>query len=157
VATPWRLAAEMIASGFNLTARNRRWVTAHRQHDRATVLSEYRTTAERLRVPATEVPYALTEVVIHGYDIAWPVHRTIEVPATSLVIVADACRRAGPLLHAKQRCAGLSLHANDIGWSTGVGPEVTGPLASIVLAITGRPSALDDLSGHGLDTLRARI
>jgi hypothetical protein len=37
------------------------------------------------------------------------------------------------------------------------GPEVTGPLASIILAITGRPAALDDLSGEGLDTLRARV
>jgi len=31
------------------------------------------------------------------------------------------------------------------------------PLASIIVAITGRSSALDDLSGNGLDTLRLRI
>jgi hypothetical protein len=77
--------------------------------------------------------------------------------ATSLVIVADACRRAGLFLRAKRRCAGLSLRANDIDWSTGIGPEVTGPIASIVMAISGRPRRSMILSGHGLDTLRTRI
>ena len=157
VATPWRVAAEFVSSGFNLTARNQRWVAARRHHDRSTVLSEYRSTAGRLAVPAAELPYALLEVVVHGYDIAWPMNRTIEVPAEGLVIVANACRRATLFLHAKQRCAGLALRAQDVAWSAGTGPEVTGPLASIIMAIAGRPSALDDLSGEGLDTLRSRM
>jgi hypothetical protein len=71
--------------------------------------------------------------------------------------VGDAIRRASateiwPLIH-EQR---ITLRASDVAWSAGAGPEVTGPLASIILAITGRQSALDDLSGKGLDTLRAR-
>jgi hypothetical protein len=33
---------------------------------------------------------------------------------------------------------------------------VRGPLLSLVLAMTGRRDALDDLSGDGLETLRAR-
>lgn len=88
MATPRRLAAELITSGFSLTARDERWVAARRQHDRSTVLTEYRATADRLVVPAAELPYVLVEVVIHGYDIAWPVNRTVEVPTASLVIVA---------------------------------------------------------------------
>lgn len=157
VATPWRVAAEFIGSGFSLTSRNQRWVAARRQHDRSTVLSEYRTTADRLAVPAAELPYALLEAVIHGYDIAWPINRTIEVPTAGLVIVANACRRATLFLRAKQRCAGLTLRAQDLAWSAGTGPDVTGPLASIIMAIAGRPRALDDLSGEGLDTLRSRL
>lgn len=157
VATPWRVVTELITSGFSLTARNERWVAARRQHDRSTILAEYRATADRLAVPAAELPYALVEVVIHGYDIAWPVNRTVEVPTASLVIVADACRRAGLFLHAKQRCAGLTLHARDIAWSSGAGPEITGPLSSIIMAIAGRSQALGDLSGQGLDTLRSRL
>jgi hypothetical protein len=38
-----------------------------------------------------------------------------------------------------------------------VGRQVTGPLASILLAITGRPAGLADLSGEGLETLRSRL
>ena len=157
VATPSRLAAELLAAGLRLTARNERWVAARRQHDRATVLTEYRASADLLRVPSAELPHALTEVVVHGYDIASPTRRPIEVPVRSLVIVANTCRRSGLFLGARKRCAGLTLRASDADWSAGGGPEVIGPLASIVMAITGRAAALGDLSGDGLDTLRSRV
>jgi hypothetical protein len=42
-------------------------------------------------------------------------------------------------------------------WRPASGPEVTGPLASIILAITGRLAALEDLSGEGVEMLRVRI
>ena len=96
-------------------------------------------------------------MVIHGYDIARPLRRTIEVPATSLVVVAETCRATTLFLHSKRRSAGLTLNASDMEWSAGSGPEVAGPLASIILAITGRAAALDDLCGDGLDTLRSRL
>jgi hypothetical protein len=38
-----------------------------------------------------------------------------------------------------------------------VGPEVIEPLAWIILVITGRPAALDDMTGEGLDTLRSSL
>lgn len=155
VATPRRLAAEMISARLRLAVRNERWVAARRHRDRSTVLAEYRATTRRLAVPAAELRYALIEVVIHGYDIAWPLNRTIEVPAAGLVLVADTCRRTGLFLGARQRCAGLALRANDVDWSAGSGPEVAGPLASIVMAIMGRPSGLDGLTGPGLARLRA--
>lgn len=157
VATPWRLAGELIAAGFRLTARNDRWIRQRRSWDRAELLNEYQTTTSRLGVPTAELPYALVETVIHGYDIAWPLGRSIEVPADCLVIVAETCRRTGLFLGGKQRCAGLTLRATDVDWSAGSGPEVTGPLASIIMAVTGRPMALETLSGKGLSTLTARL
>jgi hypothetical protein len=36
-------------------------------------------------------------------------------------------------------------------------PEVAGPLASIILAITGHRVWLDDLSGEGVATLPGRV
>jgi hypothetical protein len=42
-------------------------------------------------------------------------------------------------------------------WSTGTGPEVSGPAMSLLLAMTGRSASLDDLSGDGVDTLRSRM
>lgn len=155
VATPARLVAELVAARLRLAVRNERWVAARRGRDRSAVLAEYRSTVHRLAVPAAELRYALLEVVIHGYDIALPLGRTIEVPTASLVIVADTCRRTGVFLHARQRCAGLALRADDVDWSAGTGREVVGPLASIVLAITGRPAGLDDLTGAGVAILRS--
>ena len=36
------------------------------------------------------------------------------------------------------------------------GPEVSGPIVSLVVAMTGRKAALDDLAGEGVATLRTR-
>lgn len=40
--------------------------------------------------------------------------------------------------------------AADVDWKAGSGPEVAEPLASIILAITGRRAGLDDLCGEGV-------
>ncbi|MEV6769327.1 maleylpyruvate isomerase family mycothiol-dependent enzyme [Nocardia sp. NPDC051030] len=157
VATPLVLAREWVTAGFRLAVRNERWVTRWRGRSRGEVVGEYRATADRLGFPSAELPYALAEVVVHGYDIAWPLGRGIEASSESLVVVADTCCRTGVFLHSKQRCAGLALRAGDVEWSSGRGREVTGPLASIVMAIAGRGAALEDLSGDGVETLRARL
>ncbi len=60
------------------------------------------------------------------------------------------------LLGGKKRSTGLTLRATDTDWSAGSGPVVSGPAVSLVLAITGRTVALDDLSGDGLAALRSR-
>jgi hypothetical protein len=79
-----------------------------------------------------------------------------EYPEEALTRVADFFKGSNLLIGAKRRIAGLTLRATDTGWTTGSGPEVTGPHLSLVLAMTGRSAALADLSGEGLATLRSR-
>jgi hypothetical protein len=43
------------------------------------------------------------------------------------------------------------LRATETDWSRGHGPDVTGPM---LLLLTGRIAALDQLAGHGADALR---
>ena len=47
-------------------------------------------------------------------------------------------------------------HGADADWSHGTGPEVSGPILSLVMAMTGRKQADDDLVGDGVATLRSR-
>jgi len=70
--------------------------------------------------------------------------------------VADFYKGSNTLIGAKNRIAGVALRATDTDWSHGSGPEVSGPLLSLVMAMTGRKVALDDLEGPGLEVLRAR-
>ena len=51
---------------------------------------------------------------------------------------------------------GLRLHAEDVGWSHGAGPTVSGDAGALLLALTGRAVALDHLAGDGVVTLRSR-
>ncbi|TCO58315.1 maleylpyruvate isomerase family mycothiol-dependent enzyme [Actinocrispum wychmicini] len=157
VATPWRLVREMVGAGFRLDVRNQRWVERHRQATIPDLLDEYQATADQNRVPSSEARYALVEAVVHAYDIARPLGLPIAVPSTSLITVAETCRTTNVFLHGKRRAAGLTLRADDLEWTAGDGPEVIGPIASIILAVTGRSTALTDLSGAGLSTLRARL
>jgi hypothetical protein len=73
-----------------------------------------------------------------------------------VVRVADFYKRSNLLIGSKRRIAGLTLLATDAEWSHGTGPEVAGPVLSLVMAMTGRMLALDDLTGDGVATLRSR-
>ena len=57
----------------------------------------------------------------------------------------------------KQRAAGLRLVATDADWSHGEGAEVRGPLVSLLMVVSGRAEALDDLTGPGLDRLTGAL
>ena len=60
------------------------------------------------------------------------------------------------LLEALAACAGVTLKATDTDFSVGAGPSVQGPAISLLLAASGRKSALDELSGPGVAALRER-
>jgi hypothetical protein len=79
-----------------------------------------------------------------------------EYPTAAVVQVADFYKGSNLLIGAKRRIDGLTLRATDAEWSHGTGPEVSGPVLSLVLAMTGRKPADDDLAGDGVTTLRAR-
>jgi len=155
--TPPRFLGKFIGSGFNFDAFAAKGVAAHASQSTADLLSQFRDTAPRSTAPPGPKPTWLAEAVIHGEDVSRPLGKTVPVSPAALVAVADFCRGTTPLLHGKRRSAGLRLRATDVEWSAGDGPEVSGPAASLILAITGRKSALADLSGEGLETLSARV
>jgi hypothetical protein len=98
----------------------------------------------------------LGESVTHGGDIRMPLGLEHRPDDAALVAVADNYSRTNLLIHAKKRITGLRLSATDADWSTGNGPEVTGPLLSLILAISGRRQACRDLAGEGVTTLASR-
>jgi hypothetical protein len=44
----------------------------------------------------------------------------------------------------------------DTEWAHGDGPEVSGPIMSLMLGMSGRKAAVNDLSGEGVATLGSR-
>lgn len=52
---------------------------------------------------------------------------------------------------------GYSFTVHGLEWSSGTGPEVSGPMLSLVMVIAGRRPALGELSGPGLATLKQRM
>jgi uncharacterized protein (TIGR03083 family) len=108
------------------------------------------------RTPPGPKYVALGEVMVHGEDIRRPLGVKGEHPAEHLVTLAELYKKTGAPLRAKKRVDGLKLTATDVDWSTGDGPEVSGPAMSLILAMVGRAGALDDCSGPGVEELRRR-
>jgi len=94
---------------------------------------------------------------VHSKDIRGPLGIAHAYPTDALVRVADFYKGSNLIIGAKSRIEGLTLTATDTDWSTGGGPEVRGPMLSLVMAMTGRSAVLPDLSGDGVDTLRGRM
>ena len=81
---------------------------------------------------------------------------THEYQTDAAVRVAEFYKGSNLVVGAKKRIAGLHLRATDAEWSHGEGPEVSGPVMSLVMAMTGRKPALADLTGDGVATLQQR-
>jgi uncharacterized protein (TIGR03083 family) len=99
---------------------------------------------------------ALTDGTIHHQDIRRALGLPRTIPEHRLVPVLTFSLGA-PTLPSKGNAKGLKLVATDVDWSTGEGPEVSGPGEALLMAVAGRPDALDELSGDGLPTLRERV
>lgn len=99
---------------------------------------------------------ALGEVMVHGEDIRRPLGARGDHAVEHLTTLAELYKKTGPPLRAKKRLDGLRLVATDADWSTGSGPEITGPCMSLILAMVGRTGALADCAGPGVETLRSR-
>jgi uncharacterized protein (TIGR03083 family) len=97
----------------------------------------------------------LVDTLIHHQDIRRPLGLLREVPADRLAEALPFARTAPPI-RAFWRARGLRLVTTDLGWSAGRGPVVEGP-AEALLAVAGRPQALDELAGPGKPTLTTRL
>jgi len=99
---------------------------------------------------------ALVDGTIHHQDIRRALDRPRTVPADRLERVLGLVP-GNPRLGAGRRIRGLRLRATDIDWAHGNGPEVTGPGEALLMAMSGRPVAVADLAGPGVDTLAGRL
>jgi uncharacterized protein (TIGR03083 family) len=147
-----------LGSGFNLDKMNAKLVKKiAAQMSTAQIAATTRSSAgSHLMPPGLKLPGVFTELVVHSSDISEGVGTPFDLPVEDYVAALEHLKNVQPVFRAKQRVAGLTLRATDTDWSTGSGPVVEGPAKQLALAVAGRKSALDRLSGDGLATMRAR-
>ncbi|MGY1820917.1 maleylpyruvate isomerase family mycothiol-dependent enzyme [Geodermatophilus sp. SYSU D00079] len=98
----------------------------------------------------------LIDVLVHGQDITLPLGRSRPVPPEAAAVAAQRVWDTRFPFRARARLAGLRLSATDTAWTVGDGAPVEGPVAALLLLVTGRDAGLDQLTGDGVDTLRRR-
>ena len=155
--TPPKFFAGLAGAGFNFNNMTAKDVRRETSGTPAEGLAEFSRLKGATTHPPGPVEAMVGEAIIHSEDIRRPLGITRKYPTDAVVRVADFYKNSNLIVGAKNRIAGLTLQATDAEWANGSGPEVSGPVLSLVLAMTGRAAALDDLTGDGVETLRARF
>jgi uncharacterized protein (TIGR03083 family) len=154
--TPLNFYKELISAGFRFNVFTDRAASRLGSLGPDVLIKRLDARTSTTNHPPAPVMAMLGEIVVHGEDIRRPLGLEHKSPDAALVALADSWKRTNLLIGAKRRIAGLKLRATDSEWTNGDGPEVSGPLISLILAMTGRRGALADLKGEGLDTLSRR-
>lgn len=124
----------------------------------ADLVAELREHAGSRKLPAvTNYRNILYDILVHGQDIAIPLGRARPMPLDAARAGATRVWTMGWPFWARRRLAGFRLHATDVEWTVGSGAPVHGPIAAILLLLTGRAAALPHLSGDGLPRLTERL
>jgi uncharacterized protein (TIGR03083 family) len=116
-----------------------------------------------LASPAQVNQNNLGELIVHQQDIRRPLGLLRTIPSDRLSWILSYCSTPlgggfrGLGSSSYQLGQGISFTATDIAWTSGSGPEVRGPGEAILMAINGRPQALEDLDGTGVDLIKRRI
>ena len=154
------LVAKFAKQGFN----NRRFLGAEAvaygsSHTPAQIKSEFDSIAiARKGVGRFGRPQELLlDALVHEQDIRRPLGLPHQIPEERLLAALNVSPLAGTFIGAKKWAEGFHLVATDVNWSHGEGPDVHGTGEAILLVRTGRTVVLDELTGDGVATLRARL
>lgn len=154
--TPMNFYRELISAGLKFDVLADRGAKKLSSIGPAELTRRLRARTATTNHPPAPVMAMLGEIVVHSQDIRRPLGLNHQASSEALVAVADNWKNSNLLIGAKRRISGLSLRATDVDWSHGTGPEVAGPLNSLVLAMVGRKGAHVDLSGEGVVVLADR-
>jgi uncharacterized protein (TIGR03083 family) len=156
--TPPRFVTGLAATGFRFdayTAKNIQKVTAGRANKE--LVDTFAARVDARTAPPGPAPSWLGETIVHGEDIFRALGGYRDHPIDHVVAVADFYKNSNLLIGSKRRITGITLEATDTNWRHGSGPTVSGPALALVMAMTGRKVALDDLTGDGVAILRQRL
>jgi uncharacterized protein (TIGR03083 family) len=154
--TPPAFFAKLIGSGFSFDKVQASGVATNRGSSPADTMARFEAVLTSTKHPPGPTDTWLGETIVHAEDIRRPLRIEHQYPTEAMVRVADFYKGSNLLIGSKKRIAGLTLSATDTEWSHGTGPEVAGPILSLVMVMTGRKEPLDDLVGDGVATLRSR-
>lgn len=154
--TPASFFPKMAMSGFSLARLQDKDISVEKGSSPADTLARFEAVTASVKGPPGPADTMLGETIVHAEDIRRGLGITHDYPTAALSQAADFYRRSNLIIGAKRRIAGLTLRATDTDWLRGDGPEVSGPLLALLMAMTGRKPAVSQLSGDGVQTLQAR-
>jgi hypothetical protein len=128
---------------------------AARESDNALIARLRGMVGKRAHFIATSYLDPLVDIVVHGQDIAVPLQRNREMPLRAGAAAAQRVATMRYWSRIRRTVGGVRLEASDTDWAYGSGTAVCGPIAVLLLVLTGRRARLDELTGAGVRQLVA--
>lgn len=155
--TRWSFITGLAAARFDFDRQNEAGVRRERRPDPRHTVEEFRRVLDRTTTPPANLATRLVEAIVHGEDIRHAVGRRGSYPIEAVVAALDyQLRTSVSMGGGKQRAAGLHLRASDADVSRGNGALVRGSALALLLAVSGRALAADELSGEGVALMTER-
>jgi hypothetical protein len=98
----------------------------------------------------------MLDLLVHGQDITVPLGRHRAMPPDAAAVAATRAWAKNWPFRTRRRLHGLQLVATDVPWTAGAGLPVHGPVADLLLLVTGRPVGSATFAGAGVDMLCAQ-
>lgn len=139
---------------FDFDRQNTQGVERERGASPQETLERFRQVASRTSTPPGSLASRLVEEVVHGEDIRRPLGIVHAYPLEAVVrSLRYQARTPASFGGAKELTARFRFTATDADLSVGDGPEVSGTALSLLLAMSGRRAASNDLFGPGAPAL----
>ena len=153
----WAWICSIIRAGFDPAKHNARLLERHLGATPEETLARFRDSITKTGAPTTDFQAFRGEVIVHGQDIARPLGLDLNPDDTATIEVARYFAAKDFAVNSRTLVKELRLSAVDADFESGSGPEVTGRLLDLVMAMAGRPEVLTDLTGSGVSELRRRM
>ena len=155
---PLTMVVEGVRAGGRFHKLNHDFSVRHAERPDADLVAELRERAASRRLPrVTNYRNILFDILVHGQDIAIPLGIEREMPKDAARAGAERVWTMGWPFGVKRALRDFRYTATDVEWRAGNGPDVTGPVAALLLVLTGRPAALSRLSGPGVEALSGLV
>ena len=155
---PLSMVVEGARAGGRFHKLNRDLSVRHADRPGADLVAEIREHAASRRLPrVTNYRNILFDILVHGQDIAIPLGIERDMPTDAARAGVQRVWTMGWPFGVKRALKNFRYTATDVDWTAGKGPDVTGPVAALLLILTGRPAALSRLSGRGVEGLSGLV
>ena len=156
-------AIDLARSGFKLNGFLYKTAIQQGQQDYQRLLKNYQEMIGHKNIPFFVPAFnALVDTLVHEQDIRIPLDHQKQIPAEVLQIIfkhwePKRYNIGEKITGIKKRTKGLKFITTDMDLTFGQGLVVTGSAQDILLILTGRKPALNNLHGEGVNILRQRM
>jgi uncharacterized protein (TIGR03083 family) len=153
----WRWIRSMVSAGFRPPVHNERRLREHLGATPAETLRNFEAVIGATTAPTGDTAAYLGEMLVHGQDVRYPLGISTAPDVEALTAVAEFYARRNFAVPSKSVASGLRMLATDGPFTSGEGPELTGPTLALVMTMAGRRAYVDQLEGPGRDIILDRI